>query len=73
MKTLLTLLVLAASLGGCAIVPYDYGYHGDGYYRYRDGYYRGYYRDGDFHRDGYYGGYYYRDGYRRYAYQDHGQ
>ena len=68
MKTLLTLVVLAASLGGCAIVPYDYGYHGDGYYRYRDGYYRGYYRDGDFYRSGYY-----RNGYRYYAYQDHGQ
>ena len=67
MKALLALAVLAATLGGCAIVPLDYGYRGDrGYYRegYRDGYYRDRYRG--YYRDDYYG-------YRRNPYADHGQ
>jgi hypothetical protein len=72
MKIALAIGVLIASLGGCAIVPVDYGYKGDrSYYRgdgryYGDRYYRGYYR-GD--------GYYYRGDryYRNYSYQDHGQ
>jgi hypothetical protein len=38
-KLLLIVLALAAALQGCAIVPYDAGYHGDRHYR-GDGYYR---------------------------------
>jgi hypothetical protein len=72
MKIALTIGLLIASLGGCAIVPVDYGYSGDrAYYRgdryySANRYYRGYYR-GD--------GYYYRGEryYRSYGYQDHGQ
>jgi len=76
MKATLILALLAAALGGCAIVPYGYD---DGYYH---GYYRGHdyrgdrldhdhyyrhdrWRHGD-DRGRYYGGYYDR-------YQDHGQ
>ena len=64
MKLLLAAVLLAASLGGCAIVPYDYGYRGD-----RQSY-RGYDRDNRYYR-----GYDRSDGYsyRRYGYQDHGQ
>jgi hypothetical protein len=72
MKIALAIGVLIASLGGCVVVPVDYGFRGDrSYYRgdghyYGDRYYRGYYR-GD--------GYYYRGDryYRSYSYQDHGQ
>ena len=69
MKTALTIGVLVVSLGGCAIVPVDYGYRGDrSHYQYRgDRYHGGYYR-GD--------SYYYRGDryYRNYsAYRDHGQ
>ena len=66
MKIILAIAVLIGSLGGCAIVPLDYGYRGDGYYR-GDSYYRG-----DYRRDGYYD---YRGDryYRGYAYKDHGQ
>ena len=70
MKIVLVIGVLIASLGGCAVVPVDYGYRGerhyyrgDGYYS-GDRYYRGYYR-GDY---SYRGGYGYQPGY-----QDHGQ
>lgn len=72
MKTKLTLAILAALLGGCAIVPvgYDDGYyrHRDRYYRDRDDYYhhdrwRGYWRNGDRY---YSSGVYFRD-------WDHGQ
>jgi hypothetical protein len=59
MKYILTLSILAALLGGCAIVPAGYG-DNRGYYQER-GYYRGdgNYRDRDYNRgDGYYrGGY----------------
>ena len=73
MKIALVIGILIASLGGCVVVPLDYGYRGDrSYYRgdgqyYGDRYYRGYYRG-----DGYY---YYRGDryYRSYSYQDHGQ
>jgi hypothetical protein len=65
MKIALAIGALIASLGGCVIVPADYGDRGDRSYYRGDGYYRGYYR-GD--------GYYYRDRYyRSYGYQDHGQ
>ena len=52
MKLLLTALAVAAALAGCAIVPYDYGYHGDRHYR---GDYRGEYRyhHRDYDRYGY--------------------
>ena len=75
MKIALAIALLIASLGGCAIVPLDYGYRGDGYYR-GDRYYRGDYR-GEYRGDGYYyyrGDRYYRSyGYNNYAYKDHGQ
>jgi hypothetical protein len=73
MKIALAISALIAALGGCVIVPVDYGYRGDrpyyrggGYYG-GDRYYRGYYRG-----DGYYS---YRSDryYRGYGYQDHGQ
>jgi hypothetical protein len=69
MKIALAIGVLIASLGGCAIVPIDYGYRGDRNYYRGDGYYRG---------DRYYRGYYRGDGYyyrgdRYYSYRDHGQ
>lgn len=51
MKTKLTLALIAALLGGCAIVPA--GYDGDGYHAYyRDRNYRGdrYGRDDDYYR-----------------------
>jgi hypothetical protein len=56
MKNVLAIcILLAAMLGGCAIVPADYGYrdgyrhyHGDGRYDRGDRYYRG----GDDHRYG---------------------
>lgn len=62
MKRIAVLLV-AALLGGCVVVPYDSGY------RYRDGYYH--------HHDypGYgYSGYprYYGYGYYGFSYRDHG-
>ena len=61
MKRIAVLLV-AALLGGCVVVPYDSGY------RYRDGYY---------HRHGYYSGYGYYGypgyyGYGYFPYRDHG-
>ena len=65
MKIALTIGILVASLGGCAIVPVDYGYRGDGYYR-GDRSSRGYYR-GDVYS--YRGDRYYRS----YSYRDHGQ
>jgi len=67
MKRTLILSLLAALLGGCAIVPYGYRDYDDGY-RYHS-YYRNSY-------PGYYG--YYNYGYPRsygyygYRYQDHG-
>ena len=65
MKHVLALALLTAFLGGCAIVPLEYGYYGDGYSR-GQGYYRG---DGH-HRDkGYYPGY----GQRGYGYPDRGR
>ena len=60
MKHILTLSLLTALLGGCAVVPLGYGPYGDGYSR-RDGYYRG---DG-YRRDN---GYYPRYGPRGYGY-----
>ena len=51
MKYGLTLALLTAFLGGCAIVPLGPAYYGDGYSR-GHGYYRG---DGRYH--GYYRGY----------------
>ena len=68
-RLLMTIGVVIASLGGCAIVPVDYGYRGDRSYYRNDGYYygdrynRGYYRgDGYYSRsDRYYGSYGYRD------------
>jgi len=66
MKIALTIGMLIASIGGCAIVPVDYGYRGDRSYYRSDRYYGGNYR-GD--------GYYYRGDpyYRSYGYRDHGQ
>ena len=72
MKIALAIALLIASLGGCAIVPVDYGYRGDRHYYRSDGYYGG---------DRYYRGYYRGDTYsyrgdryyRNYAYRDHGQ
>ena len=67
MKIALAIGVLIASLGGCAIVPLDYGYRGDRSYYRGDGYYSG---------DRYNRGYYRGDGYSSrgmYGYQDHGQ
>ena len=51
MKSILTLSILAALLGGCAIVPLEYGDHHDGYYQDR-GYHRndGYYQQRDHNR-----------------------
>jgi hypothetical protein len=47
MKYILILSILAALLGGCAIVPAGYGDHRDGYYNQGDGNYRNYsYRGG---------------------------
>jgi len=72
MKIALAISVLIASLGGCAIVPVDYGYRGDRHsyrgdaYYGSDRYYRGYYR-GDTYA--YRGDRYYRS----YGNQDHGQ
>ncbi|NDP42731.1 MAG: hypothetical protein GZ089_08455 [Aromatoleum sp.] len=37
MKRMITLVLVTTLLGGCAIVPFGYGYRGD---RYRDGYQR---------------------------------
>ena len=56
MKYVLILSIIAASLGGCVIVPAG---HGD----YRDGYYN--------QNDGYYHNYSYRSN-QGYAYRDHG-
>ena len=33
MKLALAFAILIATIGGCAIVPYDRGYRSDGYYR----------------------------------------
>jgi hypothetical protein len=65
MKRVLTLALLTAFLGGCAIVPLGPGYYGDGYSR-GHGHYRGdgHYRDNDYYRG--YGG-------RGYGYQDRGR
>ncbi|CAG0953602.1 hypothetical protein BURK1_00332 [Burkholderiales bacterium] len=80
MKRIVLFTVLAAVLGGCAVVPIGYG-HRDGYYR--DGYYRDrdYQRDGTWRdrnydrRDGYYGGGRYPGwwGYRSDPYRDYGR
>ncbi len=53
MKSILTLSILAVLLGGCAIVPLEYGDHHDGYYQDR-GYHHndGYYQQRD-HNQGY--------------------
>jgi hypothetical protein len=62
--------LLAAVLGGCAVVPVGYGRHGHGDYR-GHGYYRGDgYRDADryYRGDGHYRG----DGYRGYRDRDRG-
>lgn len=59
MKRILTLSLVMAFLGGCAIVPL--GYYGDGYRG--NGYYRG---DGYNHDNGYYPRY----GGRGYGYQN---
>jgi hypothetical protein len=69
MKIILVIGVLIASLGGCAVVPVDYGYRGDRQYYRGDGYYSG---------DRYNRGYYRGDGYGysnqgRYGYQNQGQ
>jgi hypothetical protein len=48
MKRILALSLLAAFLGGCAVVPWGYGYHGDGYHQ---GY--EHHRDNDYYRWGY--------------------
>jgi hypothetical protein len=61
MKYILILSIIAASLGGCVIVPAGYGDSRDGYYR--DGYYN--------HNDGNYRHYSYRSN-QGYAYRDHG-
>jgi len=55
MKYILYFSIVAALLGGCAIVPLEYGDHHDGYYQDR-GYHRdGYYQDRGYHRgDAYY-------------------
>lgn len=54
MKLALTMAIVMATIGGCAIVPYDSGYrsnyHGDGYYR-GEGYERA---DGNYRGDRYY-------------------
>ena len=64
MKHILTLSILAALLGGCAIVPAGYGDHRDGYY-YRE---RSYNRGDSNYPDRYY--YYQGDGnYRDYGYR----
>jgi hypothetical protein len=63
MKYILILSILAALLGGCAIVPAGYGDHRDGY-SYRE---RGYNRGDGNYRDRYY---YQGDGnYRDYSYR----
>jgi hypothetical protein len=51
MKYISFLSILAALLGGCAIVPLEYGDHHDGYYQDR-GYHRddGYYQQRDHNR-----------------------
>ena len=68
MKIILVIGVLIASLGGCAVVPVDYGYRGERQYNRGDGYY-----SGDRYNRGYSrgDGYAYRGG--MYGYQDHGQ
>ena len=64
MKTMLVFSILAALLGGCAIVPVGYGDNHDGYYQERghrsDGNYRdrNYYRHDGNYRDHGYGGEY---------------
>jgi hypothetical protein len=65
MKHILTLAVLTAFLGGCAIVPLGTGYYGDGYSR-GQGYRQG---DGHHRNNGYYPGY----DQRGYDYQDRGR
>ena len=69
MKIALAIALLIASLGGCAIVPVDYGYRGDRHYYRSDGYYgtNRYYRGDTYYS--YRGDRYYRS----YAYRDHGQ
>jgi len=59
MKTTLALSMLAALLAGCAIAPYGYGDHRDGYYQERgDRRSDGSYRDRSYNRgDGHYGSY----------------
>jgi hypothetical protein len=61
MKRTLLLSIIAALLGGCAVVPVGYGEHRDGYYRDRS-----YSRDGYYPRDSTYdqgNGYYRNRGY----------
>jgi hypothetical protein len=64
MKYILILSIIAASLGGCVIVPGGYGDNRDGYYNHNDGNYRNY-------NDGNYRNYSYRSN-QGYAYRDHG-
>jgi hypothetical protein len=66
MKIALVIGVLIASLGGCAIVPVDYGYRGDRAYSH----YRG---DGYYYGDRYYRGDRSYRSYSYYGYRDHGQ
>ena len=62
MKRILTASLLAAILGGCAIVPMGYGDNRGGYER-GDGYHRSYdYNRGDgYYRHGYYNQPYFHD------------
>ena len=66
MKIILVIGVLIATLGGCAVVPVDYGYRGE----------RNYYRGDRYYAGDRYSRGCYRDGYAfrgMYGYQDHGQ
>jgi hypothetical protein len=56
MKYILILSIIAASLGGCVIVPAGHGDSRDGYYNQNDGTYRNYSYRGN----------------QGYAYRDHG-
>ena len=70
--TLVAVALLTAVLGGCTVVPVDYGYRSDGYYR-GDRYYRSYSYVPSYRYDygyGYRGGSYAYPGWR---YRDHGQ
>ncbi|MEO8506512.1 MAG: hypothetical protein ABI593_02675 [Betaproteobacteria bacterium] len=73
MKRFLTLLIAAAVLGGCAIVPLGPRYYNDGYSRGHGGYRGdGYYRNDGYRNDGYRNYGYRNDGYRNYGPRDYG-